>query len=123
MLLTGLHSIGRQYGLKWLYFIPSTLYGPDFELDDNHFIFDLIRNCHNAKHEGSPFFIWGDGTQRRELVYVGDAVKSILNLLKEENQTINLASGEDFSINEFAEKVCDILCYDYNKVERDLANT
>ena len=40
MLLTGLQSIGKQYGLKWLYFIPSTLYGPDFELDDNHFIFD-----------------------------------------------------------------------------------
>ena len=90
MLLAGLQSIGGQYGLKWLYFIPSTLYGPDFELDDNHFIFDLIRNCYNAKHKGTPFSIWGDGTQRRELVYVGDAVKSILNLLNEENQIFNI---------------------------------
>ena len=121
MLLTGLQSIGKQYGLKWLYFIPSTLYGPDFELDDNHFIFDLIRNCYNAKHKGTPFSIWGNGTQRRELVYVGDAVKSILNLLNEENQIFNIASGEDYSINEFAEKVCNILCYDYNKVARDLS--
>ena len=104
MLLTGLQSIGEQYGLKWLYFIPSTLYGPEFELDDNHFIFDLIRNCYNAKHNEASFVVWGDGTQRRELVYVGDAVKSILNLLNEENQIFNIASGEDFSINEFAEK-------------------
>ena len=121
MLLTGIQSIGKQYGLKWLYFVPSTLYGPEFELDDNHFIFDLIRNCYTAKHGGKPFTIWGDGNQRRELVYVGDAAKSMLNLLEEENQIFNIASGEDHSVNEFAEKVCDILYYDYNKVERDLS--
>jgi len=121
MLLTGLRSIGKQYNLKWLYFIPSTLYGPNFELDDNHFIFDLIRNCYNAEHKGTPFSIWGDGTQRRELVYVEDAVRFILNLLNEENQIFNIASGKDHSINEFAKKVCDIFHYDYNKVERDLS--
>ena len=120
MLLAGLQSIGKQYGLKWLYFIPSTLYGPDFDLDDNHFIFDLIRNCHNAKNKDAPFTIWGDGNQRRELVYVTDAVSTMLSLLKEENQIFNIASGKDYSINEFAEKVCEIIGYDYNKLNRDL---
>ena len=121
MLLTGLRSIGEQYNLKWLYFIPSTLYGPDFELDDNHFIFDLIRNCYNAKYSGKPFIIWGDGNQRRELVYVEDAVKSMLNLLDKENQVFNIASGQDHSINEFAKKVCEIIDYDYSKIRRDLS--
>ena len=120
MLLAGLQSIGKQYGLKWLYFIPSTLYGPDFDLDDNHFIFDLIRNCHNAKNKDTPFTIWGDGNQRRELVYVTDAVSTMLSLLKEENQIFNIASGKDYSINEFAKKVCEIIGYDYNKLNRDL---
>ena len=120
MLLAGLQSIGKQYGLKWLYFIPSTLYGPDFDLDDNHFIFDLIRNCHNAKNKDAPFTIWGDGNQRRELVYVTDAVSTMLSLLKEENQIFNIASGKDYSINEFAKKVCEIIGYDYNKLNRDL---
>lgn len=120
MLLAGLQSIGKQYGLKWLYFIPSTLYGPDFDLDDNHFIFDLIRNCHNAKNKDTSFTIWGDGNQRRELVYVTDAVSTMLSLLKEENQIFNIASGKDYSINEFAEKVCEIIGYDYNKLNRDL---
>ena len=120
MLLTGLQSIGKQYGLKWLYFIPSTLYGPDFDLDDNHFIFDLIRNCYNAKNKNIPFTIWGDGNQRRELVYVADAVSTMLSLLQEENQVFNIASGKDYSINEFAKKVCEIIGYDYNKLNRDL---
>jgi GDP-L-fucose synthase len=83
MLLVGLQSLQQQHDLKWLYFIPSTLYGPNFELDDNHFIFDFIRNAYNAKHHGEKFVVWGDGKQRRELIYVGDAVDAILNLLEE----------------------------------------
>ena len=120
MLLLGLQSIGRQYGLKWLYFIPSTLYGPDFELDDNHFIFDFIRNCYNAKHHADEFVLWGDGNQRRELIYVDDAVDAMINLLQEENQIFNLGSGMDYSINEFAQTVCELYDYDFNLVTHDL---
>ena len=120
MLLLGLHSIEKEFGFKWLYFVPSTLYGPDFELDDNHFIFDFMRNCYNAKYKNEDFVIWGDGNQRRELIYVGDAVDAMINLLQEENQVFNLGSGVDHSINEFAEKICECYKYDYNLVKRDL---
>tara|TARA_R110000824_G_scaffold87260_3_gene215188 strand:- start:2623 stop:3534 length:912 start_codon:yes stop_codon:yes gene_type:complete len=120
MLLVGLQSLQRQYGLEWLYFIPSTLYGPEFELDDNHFIFDFIRNCYNAKNHGEEFVVWGDGTQRRELIYVGDAVDAMINLFDYKNEVFNLGSGEDFSINEFAKIVCSCYNYDYNRVEHDL---
>tara|TARA_R110000751_G_scaffold31094_2_gene79085 strand:+ start:248 stop:1168 length:921 start_codon:yes stop_codon:yes gene_type:complete len=120
MLLLGLQSIEKEFGLKWLYFIPSTLYGPGFELDDNHFIFDFIRNCYNAKNKGEKFVVWGDGEQRRELIYVDDAMDTMMKLIPEENQVFNLGSGEDHSINEFAKMVCK--CYDYDEalIEHDL---
>tara|TARA_A100001391_G_C5081644_1_gene280114 strand:- start:771 stop:1679 length:909 start_codon:yes stop_codon:yes gene_type:complete len=121
MLLVGLESLQKQYGLKWLYFIPSTLYGPDFELDDNHFIFDFIRNCYNAKYNNDDFVLWGDGQQRRELIYVSDAIDAIINLLGEENKTFNLGSGQDNSINEFAQIVCDVYDYDFSLVKHDLS--
>ena len=121
MLLVGLESIQKQYGLKWLYFIPSTLYGPDFELDDNHFIFDFIRNCYNAKYNNDDFVLWGDGQQRRELIYVNDAIDAIINLLREENKTFNLGSGQDNSINEFAQIVCNVYDYDFSLVKHDLS--
>jgi GDP-L-fucose synthase len=121
MLLLGLQSIQKEFGLKWLYFVPSTLYGSDFELDDNHFIFDFIRNCYNAKYNEQDFVIWGNGNQRRELIYVDDAVSAMINLLSEENQVFNLGSGTDHSINEFAEKICKCYNYDYNLVKRDLS--
>jgi len=120
MLLVGLKSIEEQYGLKWLYFVPSTLYGPDFELEDNHFIFDFIRNCYNAKNKGNKFIVWGDGEQRRELIYVDDAVNAMISLIDEENKIFNLGSGQDNSINEFARIVCDNYKYDYGLVEHDL---
>ena len=121
MLLVGLESIQKEYGLKWLYFVPSTLYGPDFELDDNHFIFDFIRNCYNAKYHDENFVVWGTGEQRRELIYVDDAVEAMINLLDEENQVFNLGSGKDNSINEFAQKVCDCYDYDFKSVRHDLS--
>ena len=120
MLLTGLQALEHQYGLKWLYFIPSTLYGAEFELDDNHFIFDFVRNCYNAKYNAEEFVVWGDGNQRRELIYVGDAIDAMINLLDEENEVFNLGSGEDNSINEFAEMVCKHYNYDFSLVKHDL---
>jgi len=120
MLLVGLQSLQQQYGLKWLYFIPSTLYGPGFELDDNHFIFDFVRNVYIAKNHGEKFIVWGDGNQRRELIYVGDAVDAMLNLLEEENEVFNLGSGIDHSINAFAEAVCSLYGYDPALAEHDL---
>ena len=64
--------------------------------------------------------MWGNGEQRRELIYVGDAVDAMINLLEEENEVFNLGSGIDHSINEFAQKVCQCYDYDYNLVKRDL---
>jgi len=120
MLLLGLQAIEHQYGLKWLYFIPSTLYGPGFELDDNHFIFDFIRNCYNAKYNDDEFIVWGDGEQRRELIYVDDAVDAMITLRAHKNQIFNLGSGQDYTINEFAKKVCKIYNYDADLIKHDM---
>ncbi len=120
MLLVGLESLQKQYGLKWLHFIPSTLYGPEFELDDNHFIFDFIRNFYHAKYNEKPVSLWGDGEQRRELIHVDDAIETMMQLLHKENETYNLGSGKDNTINEFAEMVAQAYDYDFSLVSHDL---
>ena len=120
MLLVGLKSYAEQYGLKWLYFVPSTLYGPDFEEWDNHFIFDFIKNCYQAKFNNKKFTMWGDGTARRELIYVEDACALMLKLLDRDNEIFNLGGGKDHSINEFAKYVCEGFDYSYDLIERDL---
>jgi len=121
MLLVGLKSLQQQYGLEWLYFVPSTLYGPNFELHDNHFIFDFIRNCYNAKYNEDKFVVWGDGEQRRELIYVDDAIDIMIKLMTEKNEIFNLGTGQDYTINEFATEVCNIYNYDFNLVGHDMS--
>ncbi|WP_118974882.1 NAD-dependent epimerase/dehydratase family protein [Taibaiella koreensis] len=122
MLLAGLECLQRQYGMQYLYLVPSTLYGPDYHTDGRqlHFIYDLIRKIINGKKHGTPVTLWGDGEQRRELVYVDDFVQVMLALNnKIENEIYNIGSGEDHSIRDFARIICEKTGYDFNQITYD----
>lgn len=119
MLLVGLQSIADQYGLKYIYFIPSTLYGTDFVLNDNHFIFDLIKKIYNGKHHNDDVVLWGDGHQRRELIYIDDVIDIMLLLLHTDNQVINLGTGHDNSIREFAAVVSKVIGFNPSRIIYD----
>ena len=122
MLLTGLECLQRQYGMDYLYLIPSTLYGPDYHTDGRqlHFIYDLVRKISRGKEYGEPVVLWGDGEQRRELVYVDDFVEVMLELNKKaKNDIFNIGSGKDYSIKEFAKVICEQTGYDFNAIQYD----
>tara|TARA_R110000737_G_scaffold57733_1_gene83160 strand:- start:207 stop:1115 length:909 start_codon:yes stop_codon:yes gene_type:complete len=118
-LLRGLRMIDRQYGLDWLYLIPSTVYGGQFDIDDDRYIYDFIRNCSTAHQENTPFTIWGNGEQERELIYIEDVIENIMMLLKNTKEVINIGTGSCYTINQIVKMVCRVIGYDYNKVERD----
>lgn len=112
MLVIGQRSLERQFGLNHLTFVPSTLYGPGYHVHGKqlHFIFDIIRKVLDFKFKGIPVSLWGNGEQRRELVYIEDFVDAMLSLAAERrNDIINIGAGEDHSIREFAEHVCDLV--------------
>jgi GDP-L-fucose synthase len=118
-LLVGCQAMEKEYGMKYSYLIPSTLYGPNYELDDRHFIFDLIRKIVDAKQNGGEVVLWGDGYQRRELIYIDDAVKIIKHALTWNLKICNLSSGQDYSIRDYAQTICDIVGYDFNSIKFD----
>lgn len=122
MLLAGLQSLNKQFGMNYLYVIPSTLYGSEYHLDGRkmHFIFDLIRKILIAKLHNKPVVLWGDGYQLRELVYIDDFVNNLYNLnSKCSNDCFNIGSGEDYSIRQFADIICQIVDYDASKISYD----
>jgi GDP-L-fucose synthase len=119
-LLIGLKSLNQEYGLKYSYLIPSVFYGPEYDLHDNHFIFDLIRKIINAKNNGDKVVLWGDGNQTRELIYIEDAVDIIIHSMSWDNSIFNLSSGKSHTIREYAQIICDIVGYDFNLIEWDL---
>jgi GDP-L-fucose synthase len=103
-------------------FIPSTLYGPHYETEGKqlHFIFDLIRKIIRGKKYNESVVLWGDGYQKRELIYVGDVVDIMANLpQKYDNENINIGAGEEFTIRHFADIICEKVGYDSSKIKYD----
>lgn len=122
MMYVGLLALSKQYNLKYLCAVPSTLYGPGYHTDGRqmHFIFDLIRKIMRGKLFGDPVVLWGDGHQRRELVYVDDFVQALVRLAKcRDNDIVNIGAGEEYSIREFAKLICEKIGYDFEKIQFD----
>jgi len=122
MLYVGLLALHKQFGLKYLCLVPSTLYGPDYHTDGRqmHFIFDLIRKIIRGKIYGEPVILWGDGNQSRELVFIDDFVKVAIHLATTlDNELINVGAGEEFTIRYFAKKICEKIRYDYHAIQYD----
>jgi GDP-L-fucose synthase len=122
MLYQGARALNRQYGLRYLCAVPSTLYGPGYHTDGRqmHFIFDLIRKIIRGKEYGEPVVLWGDGHQKREIVLVDDFVSNLCELVQRfDNDIFNIGAGEEFSIRFFAERICAIVGYPFERIEYD----
>jgi GDP-L-fucose synthase len=124
MLYVGLLALAKQYGMKYLCLVPSTLYGPGYHLDGRqmHFIFDLMRKILSAKLYNTPVVLWGDGHQRRELVLLSDFVEQAAHLaVNVDNDLVNLGAGKDYSIRDFARFICEIVDFDFERIQFDVS--
>ncbi len=122
MLYAGLLALQKQYGLRYLCLVPSTLYGPGYHTDNRqmHFIFDLIRKIIRGKLYGETVTLWGDGYQSRELVFIEDFVQEALTLAATvDNELINIGAGEEFPIRHFARLICQEVGYDFDLIQFD----
>lgn len=118
-LLVGLKALNQEYNMSYSYLIPSVFYGPEYDLNDKHFIFDLIRKIVNAKNGGDKVVLWGTGEQTRELIFIKDAIDIIIKAMSWDKEIVNLSSGTTHSIKEYAQTICKIVDYDYNLIEWD----
>ncbi len=122
MLQIGKVALSRQFGLNYLTVVPSTLYGLEYGAKGKqmHFIFDLIRKFLEFKYFKRPIVLWGDGNQRRELVFIEDFINNLIELDKSENNDIfNIGAGEDYSIKEFAQILANITGVNISNVQFD----
>jgi GDP-L-fucose synthase len=122
MLYTGLLALNRQFGLRFLHVVPSTLYGPGYHTDGRqmHFIFDLIRKILRGKMYGDDVMLWGDGLQRREVIHVNDFVRILMELDgRVENELVNVGAGEEYTIREFAQCICALVDFPVERVQYD----
>lgn len=123
MLQNGIESLSKQYNLNYCTYVPSTLYGPGYKLNDKipHFIFDLIKKFILFKKKNKEIVLWGDGSQIRELIYIDDFINHMIEIEKMgiSNEIFNIGAGVGHSIREFATIISDILNINTNNIYYD----
>ncbi|HEY6205834.1 MAG TPA: GDP-L-fucose synthase [Chthoniobacterales bacterium] len=110
-------AFSREYGANFVSAMPTNLYGPNdnFDLETSHVLAALLRKAHEAKtNKARELVVWGSGKPRREFLHVDDAASACLFLLQKYDspEIINVGCGEDISIRELAERICDVVGFE-----------
>ena len=107
----------RQYGCNFISAMPTNLYGygDNYHLQNSHVLPALVRKFHEAKTNGqSEVTIWGSGTPLREFMFADDVADACLFLMNNYNdeQFVNVGTGEEISIKELALIIKDVVGFD-----------
>jgi len=97
--------------------MPTNLYGPhdNYDLETAHVLPALMRRIHEAKLNQAPeVVVWGSGAPRREFLHSDDLADACVFLMDnyDDEQIINVGVGEDISIRELAELLCEVVGYE-----------
>ena len=100
-------SYNFQYNTNYKCLMPTNTFGPNDDYDqlNSHFFPSLIRKTHEIKVKGKKeLTIWGDGSPKREVIYVDDIADACLHFMnkKFKETIINIGTGKDHSIERYA---------------------
>jgi GDP-L-fucose synthase len=106
----------RQYGDDFISVMPTNMYGPNdnYHPLNSHVPAALIRRFHEAKLSNAPeVTVWGSGKPRREFMAADDAADAFVFAMKYYSGPgfINVGTGTDMTIDEFAHLVADVVGY------------
>ena len=107
----------EQYGSDFISVQPTNLYGPgdNYDLNASHVLPALLRKANEAKQAGSKTLeVWGSGKPLREFLHVDDLADAVVHVTKtySGNRPVNIGSGEEVSIRQLAELVCDVVGFE-----------
>jgi len=110
-------SYNRQYGTTFISCMPTNLYGPgdNFDLNNSHVLPALIRKFMHAKNHNEPTVtLWGTGAPYREFLFVDDLADAVIFLMNHYigNETINVGTGVDVTINDAAQLIKELVGYE-----------
>ena len=85
----------------------------------------LIKKAHDVRiKDKKELILWGNGKAKREIIYVDDIADACIYFMKKKfkETTINIGTGKDFSIKQYAEMVLKLIIPNKNiKIKYDLS--
>lgn len=106
----------KQHGADFIAAMPTNLYGlgDNYHGTNSHVPAALIRRFHEGKVANAPgVTVWGTGKPRREFLCSDDLADACVFLMKYYSglEFLNVGTGEDITIADFAREVADIVGY------------
>jgi len=106
----------KQFHTNFISAMPTNLYGvgDNYNAMNSHVIPAILRRIHEAKtNHSKEVVIWGTGKPLREFLYVDDLADACIFLMNEylSNETINVGSGIEVSIEELATTIKKVVGY------------
>ena len=110
-------SLNTQYKTRFKSLMPTNLYGPgdNYDLKNCHVVPALIKKIYLAKkYKKKKITLWGDGTAKRDLLYVDDLSNAAFLFMQKrfKQSYLNIGSGSEVSIKNLAKLIMKVL--DYN---------
>jgi len=99
-MLAMLEAYQTNYGLDWAFIVSCNLFGPRDKFDpvNGHVVPSLVAKFYDAKRNGTPVTIWGDGSAKRDFLYVKDAARVGMLAMDKMSGAVNMGSGLVYSI-------------------------
>ncbi|MBI4365526.1 MAG: NAD-dependent epimerase/dehydratase family protein, partial [Deltaproteobacteria bacterium] len=107
----------KQHGADFISAMPTNLYGrgDNYHPKNSHVPAALIRRFHEGKLANAPAVtVWGTGKPRREFLCSDDLADACVFLMKHYSdlQFLNVGTGEDVTIADFATEVAKVVGYE-----------
>jgi len=105
-LLVHLKALAESMDLKYIFCLPANIYGPydNFHPRHSHVIPGLIRRfCDSKLRNEKSISIWGNGTAKRDFLFIDDCIEAVLALSKSNcNGVFNVGTSELTSIKDLS---------------------
>ena len=97
-MLAQLDTCGVPFALP----IATNMFGGHdrFDVENGHCIPSLVRKSYEAGRDEEPMRVWGDGSAKRDFMYIKDVVMALHTIMEKVEGPINLATGVTHSIKD-----------------------
>lgn len=104
-----LEAYQQSYGMEWACLVACNQFGARDKFDpvDGHVVPSLIVKFYDAWRTRTPVVVWGDGSARRDFMYVKDTAR-IAHLVMEKGAGAINAAAESRTIREVVKFLSDI---------------
>lgn len=100
-----LKVMSKVHDFEFVIARPHNVYGPRQNMTDPYR--NVVTIFMNSLMHGKPYYIYGDGNQRRCFSYIDDVVDALYNcaILNVNRKIFNIGADKDYSLNQLSETI------------------